>query len=182
MPQNSKALVAKYQQIWDAAEAEDRDLTASERERVERIVDQAQAQHELEQKLKALGLGGEFAAPTDPNVSFTNGGGPGDAFIHGEFFGGGPFGAAHGGNSPGMFGASIWNLPVVLSNTVGAGTAVVGNFRESAHIWRRGGPSVEASNSHSDWFARDITALRCETRLALGCFRPVAFTVVSGLA
>jgi hypothetical protein len=110
MPQNSKALVAKYQQIWDAAEAEDRDLTASERERVERIVDQAQAQHELEQKLKALGLGGEFAAPTDPNVSFTNGGGPGDAFIHGEFFGGGPFGAAHGGNSPGMFGASIWTF------------------------------------------------------------------------
>ena len=99
----------------------------------------------------------------------------------GEFFGGGPFGAAYGGNSPGMFGASLWNLPVVLSNTVGAGTAVVGAFRSAAMIWRRGGVSVEASSSHSDYFARNLTALRAEERLALGVYRPVAFTVISGL-
>jgi len=71
---------------------------------------------------------------------------------------------------------------VVLSNYVGAGTALVGNFRESAHIWRRSGVTVEATNSHSDLFVKNITMLRAEERLGLGVFRPVAFTEVRGLS
>ena len=45
-----------------------------------------------------------------------------------------------------MFGQQLWNTRVVLSNHVGAGTALVGNFGQSAHIWRRGGVTVEATN------------------------------------
>jgi HK97 family phage major capsid protein len=77
----------------------------------------------------------------------------------GQFLGGGPFTGAYGNpGQPGIFGASLWGVPVVLSNTVGVGTAVVGAFQTAAHIWRRGGVSVEATNSHSHWFVRNLTA------------------------
>jgi HK97 family phage major capsid protein len=70
---------------------------------------------------------------------------------------------------------------VVLSTIVGAGTALVGNFRDGAHIWRKGGVTVDATNSHSDFYVRNLTMLRAEERLGLGVYRPSAFTAVSGL-
>jgi HK97 family phage major capsid protein len=101
----------------------------------------------------------------------------------GNFYGAGPFGAsANNAGAPGLFGQSIWNTTVVLSNVVGAGTALVGNFSQGAHIWRRGGVSVEATNSHSDLFTKNITMIRAESRLGMGVYRPAAFTAVSGLA
>ncbi len=101
----------------------------------------------------------------------------------GQYFGGGPFSSAYGGGAAnvGMFGQTLWNTNVVLSTVVGSGTALVGNFGQGAHIWRRGGVSVEATNSHSDWFIKDLTAIRAESRLALGLYRPASFTAVSGL-
>ena len=101
----------------------------------------------------------------------------------GQYFGGGPFSGAYGaGGAPGMFGQSIWNTRVVLSTYVGAGTALVGNFGQAAHIWRRGGVSVEATNSHSDFFVKNLSMLRAEERLGLGVYRPIAFTEVRGLS
>ena len=49
-------------------------------------------------------------------------------------------------------------------------------------MFRRGGVTVEATNAHSDYFVKNLLALRAEERLALACYRPAAFTVVSGLA
>jgi HK97 family phage major capsid protein len=83
-------------------------------------------------------------------------------------------GAYGNGGGAGLFGESLWNTRVVLSTVVGLGTALVGNFGQGAHIWRRGGVSVEATNSHSDLFVKDITMLRAEERLGLGVFRPSA--------
>jgi hypothetical protein len=40
---------------------------------------------------------------------------------------------------------------------------------------------VEATNSHSDYFTRDLVAVRAEQREALLVYRPSAFTVLSGL-
>jgi HK97 family phage major capsid protein len=101
----------------------------------------------------------------------------------GQFYGGGPFGGAYGnGGAAGMFGQELWNTRVVLSNYVGPGTALVGNFGQAAHVWRRGGVTVEASNSHSNIFVLNLNMLRSEERLGLGVYRPVAFTEVRGLA
>jgi HK97 family phage major capsid protein len=100
----------------------------------------------------------------------------------GQYYGGGPFTGAYGnGGAAGIFGQQLWNVRVVLSTYVGAGTALVGNFGQAAHIWRRGGVSVEATNSHSDWFQKNLSMLRAEERLGLGVYRPVAFTEVRGL-
>ncbi len=46
---------------------------------------------------------------------------------------------------------------------------------------RRGGVTVEATNSHDNYFALNLVAIRAESRAALCVFRPVAFTAVSGL-
>ena len=81
-----------------------------------------------------------------------------------------------------MFGQSLWDLPVALSTTVGAGTAIVGGFATAAAIARRSGVTVEATNSHSDYFTRDLVSVRAEQREALLVYRPAAFTVVSGLS
>ena len=74
----------------------------------------------------------------------------------GQFFGGGPFSGAYGGGAAnvGMFGQTLWNTRVVLTTSSASGNALVGNFAQGAHIWRRGGVSVDATNSHSDYFHR----------------------------
>jgi HK97 family phage major capsid protein len=101
----------------------------------------------------------------------------------GQYLGGGPFTGAYGGGAApaGLFGGLLWSKPVVLSSVVGLGTALVGNFSQAAHIWRRGGLSVEATNSHQDWFQKNISMIRAEERLGLGLYRPSAFTAVVGL-
>jgi HK97 family phage major capsid protein len=101
----------------------------------------------------------------------------------GNYLAGGPFGvSSNNAGGPALFGQTLWDTRVVLSTVVGLGTALVGNFGQGAQIYRRGGVSVEATNSHSDWFAKDISMLRAEERLGLGVYRPAAFTAVSGLA
>jgi HK97 family phage major capsid protein len=105
-----------------------------------------------------------------------------------QFYGGGPFpygpyGAQGPAPSGGVFSTnSLWGLPVVLSTITGAGTALLGAFKTASHIYRRGGVTVEASNSNEDWFLRDKIALRAEQREALACFRPSAFVQVVGLS
>lgn len=104
----------------------------------------------------------------------------------GQFFGGGPFTGeysnAEGMISPNRFNAAqIWGLNVVVTSAIGAGTALLGAFGQAAQLFRRQGITVEASNSHSTYFANNITAIRAEERLALAVYRPGAFTKVTGL-
>ena len=105
----------------------------------------------------------------------------------GQYYGGGPFYGPYGGPQ-GPAGASqfsvdnLWGVRVVVTSAIGgAGTALVGAFSQAASLYRRSGISVEATNSHSTWFADNISALRAEERLALAVFRQSAFTVVTGL-
>ena len=108
----------------------------------------------------------------------------------GQFFGGGPFLGPYGGpqgpvgQSGQVTGAidSIWGKPVVVTTAIGAGTALVGAFSAAAQLFARGGRTVEASNSHSDYFEKNLVKIRAEERLALAVYRPAAFTLVSGLA
>lgn len=87
-----------------------------------------------------------------------------------NYIGGSPF--SNTGSNPGE---SLWGKPVVVTSAITSGTALVGAFRTGAQIYRNGGLTVEASNSHSDYFRRNLTAIRAEERLALAVYRPEAF-------
>lgn len=87
-----------------------------------------------------------------------------------NYMGGGPFAA------PAQ--ETLWGKPVVVSTVVTQGTALVGAFQQGAQLFRRGGMSVEASNSHSDFFVKNKTAIRAEERLALAIYRPAAFAQI----
>lgn len=70
---------------------------------------------------------------------------------------------------------TLWNKRTVVTSAITSGTALVGSFRGAAQMFRRGGLTVEASNSHADFFQYNKTAIRCEERFALVVYRPEAF-------
>jgi HK97 family phage major capsid protein len=90
----------------------------------------------------------------------------------GEYLGGGPFVATP---TP-----TLWGLPVAVTPAMVANTVLVGAFKTGAQIFRRGGIRVEASNSHQDFFIKNLVAIRAEERLALAIYRPSAFGTVTG--
>lgn len=101
----------------------------------------------------------------------------------GNYLGGGPWvgqpnyggsqGAAHVsplGNAP-----SLWGLRVVVTNAVPEAKPIVGAFQTASQVYRKGGLSIDASNSHSTFFQENKVAIRAEERLALAVYRPAAF-------
>ncbi len=92
---------------------------------------------------------------------------------NGQYYGSGPFA---GPQAP-----TLWGQPVVVTPSIVANTGFVGAFSSAAQVFRKGGIRVEASNSHSDFFIRNLTAIRAEERLALAVYRPAAFSKVLSL-
>lgn len=91
----------------------------------------------------------------------------------GQYFGGGPFST--------LPTASLWGTPVAITPSIVANTALVGAFGTMSQIFRKGGIRIEASNSHQDFFIKNLVAIRAEERLALAVYRPGAFGKVTGL-
>lgn len=75
----------------------------------------------------------------------------------------------------------IWGLPVVTTTRIAENTALVGAFRDGAQIFRRSELAFAVSDSHDDFFYKNLLALRVEERLALVVFRPAAFCTVTGI-
>lgn len=71
----------------------------------------------------------------------------------------------------------LWGLPVVESeaNTVGAG--LVADWR-LAILWDREMAQIMVSDSHSDFFIRNLIAILAEMRAAFGVIRPAAFVEI----
>ena len=84
-----------------------------------------------------------------------------------RYVGTGPFSSEQG--------PTLWGLRVVVTTAVTEGAPIIGAFGTAAQVYRKGGLSVEASNSHSTYFAENKTAIRAEERLALAVYRPEAF-------
>lgn len=91
----------------------------------------------------------------------------------GAYYASGPFASAE---QP-----ALWGKKVAVSPALAANSAMVGAFAQGGQIFRKGGVTVEASNSHADYFQRGVTAIRAEERLALAIYRPGAFGAVTGL-
>ena len=72
----------------------------------------------------------------------------------------------------------LWGLPVVESEHVGANTAYVGDWRQAV-LWDRMQATIYMTDSHSDWFARNIIALLAEMRAGFSLLKPSAFVEVA---
>src|SRR5262249_39746942 len=92
----------------------------------------------------------------------------------GEYLMGSPF-ASSGPRT--LFGRAVAVTPKIAQ-----GTALVGSFRTGrGQLFTKGGVSVAATNSHADFFVKNLVAIRAEIRAALAVYRPAAFGKVTGL-
>lgn len=73
----------------------------------------------------------------------------------------------------------IWRMRRVESEAVAEGTAIVGAFRQGGTVFEREGLVTYTSDSHSDFFIRNLIAILFEERLGLAIFFPTAFVVVT---
>ncbi len=85
------------------------------------------------------------------------------------------FGGPSGSGLPGT--APLWNLPVVESEAVPAGTGYVGDWSK-AILWDRQQSTITTTDSHADFFVRNLVAILAEMRAAFGVIQPTAFVEI----
>ena len=88
---------------------------------------------------------------------------------------------AAGAPFAGLPSPTLWGLPVVATTAMTAGTGLTGAFKAGAQFWKRSGITVQASNSHADYFIKNLVAIRAEQRALLTVYRPKGFGKVTGL-
>lgn len=71
------------------------------------------------------------------------------------------------GDPRAMAGATLWGLPVVVTNTMASGTFLVGDFNRAAVLFDREEPQIEISRHHDLNFQRGMLTLSATQRLAL---------------
>lgn len=86
-----------------------------------------------------------------------------------RFYGAGPFQVS----TP-----MLWGLPVVESEAIAAGTAYVADWRKAV-LWDREQASIQITDSHADFFIRNLVAILAELRAAFGILRPSAFVKIT---
>jgi HK97 family phage major capsid protein len=80
------------------------------------------------------------------------------------------------GGPQGMGTPRLWGLPVVESEAQTQGQAIVADWR-LAILWDRMQAAISVSNSHADFFVRNLVAILAEMRAAFGVIRPQAFVL-----
>lgn len=88
--------------------------------------------------------------------------------LQGRYYWGGPMA---------MGPRTLWGVPVAQSYLQGAGTGWLGNWGKAV-LWDREQATITASDSHSDFFIRNMVAVLAEMRAAFGIIRPTAFVEV----
>lgn len=69
----------------------------------------------------------------------------------------------------------LWGLPVVESDSITAGTFLVGSFSTGAELIDRMQSMIEISYEHSTNFTQNIATILCEERIGLAVRRPGSF-------
>jgi HK97 family phage major capsid protein len=72
----------------------------------------------------------------------------------------------------------LWRIPVVECEACTEGEAILGDFRKAV-LWDRERASIQISDSHADFFIRNMVAVLAEMRAAFGVIRPSAFCTVA---
>lgn len=87
----------------------------------------------------------------------------------GQFFGGGPFGPAN---------PTIWRQPIIEVAGLPDSTVMVGDF-STAVVWDREDATLTATDSHLDFFTRNLVAILAESRAAFGVLDPALIAKVT---
>jgi HK97 family phage major capsid protein len=74
-----------------------------------------------------------------------------------------------------LVGPTLWGKRVVPTNSITAGTFLVGAMAMGAQIWDRMDAAVQISFEDGDNFKKNMATLLAEERLALTVYRPSAF-------
>lgn len=85
-----------------------------------------------------------------------------------RYYGAGPFA---------MGPRTLWGVPIVESEAMTAGHALLGDFSKAV-LWDREQTTVTMTDSHADFFIRNLVAVLAEERVAFGVTRPKAFVNV----
>ncbi len=73
---------------------------------------------------------------------------------------------------------TLWGYPVAKCHAMLAGHAFLGNFAR-CYLWMREGITITVTDSHSDFFVRNIVAILAEFRAAFGVTKPNALVKLS---
>lgn len=73
---------------------------------------------------------------------------------------------------------SMWRIPVVESQYVTSGTAYLGNWKQAV-MWDRQQVTISVSDSHADFFIRNLVAILAEARAAFGVIKPKSFVEIA---
>jgi HK97 family phage major capsid protein len=71
----------------------------------------------------------------------------------------------------------LWRVRVVECDAVEEGLPILGDFRKAV-LWDREQASIQISDSHADFFIRNMVAILAEMRAAFALIRPRAFCTV----
>ena len=70
---------------------------------------------------------------------------------------------------------NLWVLPVIVTNAIASGTALVGSCGMGSEIKDRMSASVEVSRENSDNFVKNMITVLAEERIALCVYRTESF-------
>lgn len=73
----------------------------------------------------------------------------------------------------------LWNLPVIVTPAIAVNTALVGAFDIGATLWTYDDVTLRVSDSHSDFFVKNLLAVLAEMRELLAIYYPQAFVEVA---
>lgn len=75
---------------------------------------------------------------------------------------------------------ALWGLRVVVSEAMTENTLLIGDFRQAV-VADRQQSAIYITDSHKDWFQRNLLALLAEERFGFGVLDPQAFTTVTAV-
>lgn len=76
-------------------------------------------------------------------------------------------------------GSRLWGLPVIPTNAIAQNTVLVGDFQRGSAIHDRENANLRITDSHADFFTKNLWALLAEERIAQSILRPNAFVNVT---
>lgn len=97
---------------------------------------------------------------------------------NGQYLAGGPF-AGQYGNGDILENPPIWGKRTIVTPAIAAGTILVGAGQLAATVYRKGGLSLQATNTNEDDFVNNKITILGEERIGLAVRRPSAFVKVT---